>query len=76
MLKTNPIISKTNLIFPSADKMIYCHIRNKEHSSKLQVMFCRIFGLNETNVSIGMILTSEQKIFLIDFISQELYHSK
>ena len=54
------IISKTNLIFPSAGKMIYYHIRNNEYSLKLQVMFQRIFGLNETNVSTGMISTSEQ----------------
>ena len=53
--KTNPIISKTNLIFPSADKTIYWHIGNNEYSSKLQVMFQRLLGLNETDVSTGMI---------------------
>ena len=39
-------------------------------------MFWRIFGLNESNVSTGIILTSEQKMNLTDFISKELYHSK
>ena len=72
--KTNPIISKTNLIFPSSDKTICCHIRNNEYSSKLHVMFQSIFGLNELNVSTEMILTSEQKMNLIDFICKELYH--
>ena len=71
--KTNPKISKTNLIFPASEKTIYYHIGNNEYSSQLQVMFRKIFGLNETNVSTGMILTSEQKNNLIDFISQELY---
>ena len=37
--KTNPIISKTNLIFPSAEKTIYCHIGNNDYSPQLQVMF-------------------------------------
>ena len=61
MFKTNSTISKTNLIYPSADKTIYCHIGNNEYSSQLQVMFQRTFGLNETNASTEMILTSEIK---------------
>ena len=39
-------------------------------------MFQRIFGLNETNVSIEIILTSEQKKNLIEFISQKFYQCK
>ena len=33
--KSNPIIYKTNFIFPSADKTSYCHIGNNKYSSQL-----------------------------------------
>ena len=52
-----------------------CLIGNNKYLSQVQVMFRKIFGLNEINVAV-MILTPIQKKNRIKFVSQELCQCK